>query len=61
MHLLSLAHRMSECGLLFGRPGLPDTAKHRGQYLYALMRLAISDCFCTCEQLGCVSKHLSVS
>mmetsp|Transcript_23033 Transcript_23033/g.61165 ORF Transcript_23033/g.61165 Transcript_23033/m.61165 type:complete len:378 (+) Transcript_23033:4169-5302(+) len=45
---------MEECGVIFGKPGHSDRSQFHGQYLYALLRLATSDCYCTCEQLGFV-------
>lgn len=42
---------MKECGVEFGKPGHADRSKYHGQYLYALLRLATSDCYCTCEQV----------
>jgi len=45
---------MADCGVIFGRPGHRDMSRYHGQYLYALLRLATSDCYCTCEQLSFV-------
>ena len=48
----SFRRAMEECGVVFGKPGHLDTSQFHGQYLYALLRLATSDIYCTCEQLG---------
>ena len=50
----SFRQLMEECGVIFGKPGHRDRSEFHGQYLYALLRLATSDCYCTCEQLGFV-------